>query len=46
LNVTVIVELPSLALTEDMQIMPGTPLICCSNGVVTVFATTSALAPG
>ena len=26
--------------------MPFTPLICSSSGVVTVLATTSALAPG
>src|SRR4051812_48628993 len=26
--------------------MPCTPLICCSSGVVTVSATTCALAPG
>src|SRR5262245_26277493 len=26
--------------------MPSTPLICCSSGIVTLFSTTSALAPG
>src|ERR1700738_5407798 len=45
-NVTVIVEEPSLELEDDMYVIPCTPLICCSSGVVTVSATTWALAPG
>ena len=39
-------ELPSFDEVDDMYIMPSTPLICCSSGVVTVSATTWALAPG
>src|SRR5262245_61523441 len=39
-------ELPSFELLEDMYSMPSTPLICCSSGIVTLFSTTSALAPG
>ncbi len=45
-NVTVMVEEPSLELEDDMYVIPCTPLICCSSGVVTVSATTWALAPG
>ena len=40
------VDEPSFELDDDMYIMPGTPLICCSSGVVTVSATTWAPAPG
>ncbi|MNL71979.1 hypothetical protein D3C87_1972160 [compost metagenome] len=31
--------------TDDIYVMPGTPLIALSNGVATAFAHTSALAP-
>ncbi len=44
-NVTVIVLVPLLLLLEVMYLMPSTPLICRSKIVVTVFSTTSALAP-
>src|SRR5690348_5132033 len=37
---------PSAVEFEDMYSMFSTPLICCSIGVTTVDATTSALAPG
>src|SRR6516162_6312524 len=37
---------PSAVEFEDMYSMFSTPLICCSIGVMTVDATTSALAPG
>src|SRR5262249_61628199 len=37
---------PSAVEFEDMYSMFSTPLICCSIGVATVEATTSALAPG
>src|SRR5215831_14225826 len=37
---------PSAVAFEDMYSMFSTPLICCSIGVTTVEATTSALAPG
>ena len=37
---------PSAELVEDMYIMFSTPLICCSMGAATVFATSVALAPG
>src|SRR6188474_1760449 len=37
---------PSFELDDDIYVMPCTPLICCSSGVVTVSATTCALAPG
>ncbi len=37
---------PSALEFDDMYIMFSTPLICCSIGVATVEATTSALAPG
>src|SRR6202000_1245081 len=42
----VMVDEPSLELADDIYVMPCTPLICCSSGVVTVSATTWALAPG
>src|SRR6516225_2398341 len=37
---------PSAVEFDDMYNMFSTPLICCSIGVTTVDATTSALAPG
>src|SRR6516165_8399366 len=37
---------PSAVEFDDMYSMFSTPLICCSIGVTTVDATTSALAPG
>ncbi|GGF30407.1 hypothetical protein GCM10011339_18250 [Echinicola rosea] len=42
---TFILEVPRLLDTEDMYIIPGTPFMAFSNGVVTVLATTSELAP-
>src|SRR3974390_271689 len=46
LNVIVNVYMPSLVHCDDMYIMFSTPLTCCSIGAATVWATTSALAPG
>src|SRR5690348_13070205 len=37
---------PSAVEFDDMYSMFSTPLTCCSSGVTTVDATTSALAPG
>src|ERR1051325_5068051 len=37
---------PSAVEFDDMYSMFSTPLTCCSSGVTTVVATTSALAPG
>src|ERR1700685_2261380 len=45
-NDTAIENLPSAVEFDDMYSMFSTPLICCSIGVTTVAATTSALAPG
>jgi len=39
------VLVPSLLLDELMYRMPSTPLISCSSGMVTLFSTTSELAP-
>ena len=36
---------PPLSLLELMYFIPGTPLICCSSGLVTADSTVSALAP-
>src|SRR6266850_6344491 len=44
-KVVVIELVPSLPLLEVMYFIPSTPLICCSNGVVTAVSTTCALAP-
>ncbi len=44
-NVTLMLQVPSLPLLDDMYSMPGTPLIACSIGVVTADSTTCALAP-
>ncbi len=44
-KVTVMTDDPSLPLDEVMYIMPSTPLIASSSGVVTADSTTSALAP-
>src|SRR3984893_7335473 len=45
-KVTAMEKRPSALEFDDMYIMFSTPLICCSIGVTTVEATTSALAPG
>src|ERR1700758_3110336 len=45
-KVTWIEKRPSAVEFDDMYSMFSTPLICCSIGVTTVEATTSALAPG
>src|ERR1700683_2036873 len=45
-NDTAMENLPSAVEFDDMYNMFSTPLICCSIGVTTVAATTSALAPG
>src|SRR5690348_3878780 len=45
LKKTVISVIPLLLDTEDMYVMPGTPLIALSNGVVTALVHTSAFAP-
>src|SRR6185437_8521049 len=45
-KVTEIVKRPSPVEFDDRYSMFSTPLICCSIGVTTVDATTSALAPG
>ena len=44
-NVTVIWLDPSFELTDVMYLIPSTPLIACSSGVVTELSTTSELAP-
>ena len=44
-KVTVMLHDPSLPLDEVMYIIPSTPLIACSSGVVTAVSTVSALAP-
>ena len=42
---TLIVETPLLVLEDCMYVMPSTPLITCSSGVVTALSTACALAP-
>src|SRR5438132_8684110 len=42
---TVIFERPSLVLALEIKSIPGVPLICVSNGVVTVCSTVCASAP-
>ena len=42
---TVIVLNPVFVLEEVMYIMPSTPLMACSSGVVTAVSTVSAFAP-
>src|SRR5687768_537235 len=44
-NVTSMATVPLLLETEDICVIPGTPLIAFSSGVATVFEQTSALAP-
>src|ERR1700733_14286484 len=44
-KVTMMLLTPSLPLVEDIYLMPCTPLICCSNGIVTLDSTASAFAP-
>ena len=41
----VMVLTPLLVLDEDMYVIPSTPLIACSSGVVTAASTVSAFAP-
>ncbi len=42
---TLIVVTPLLVLEDCMYVMPSTPLITCSSGVVTALSTAWALAP-
>src|SRR5690606_6735335 len=44
-KVTSITTVPLLLATDDMCVIPGTPLIAFSNGTATVLAHTSAFAP-
>ena len=44
-KMTVMLHDPSFPLDEVMYIMPSTPLMACSIGVVTADSTVSALAP-
>ncbi len=44
-NVTVIALMPLLVLAEVMYVMPSTPLMTDSSGVVTALSTACAFAP-